>query len=209
MSGMMSNSPRRIFNDWEANGLPAGANTIGKILSGSTTQLFGRVAPLTALVAGTITLSTGAYAAGDHCGSGKGPFGTIRFKNAARVNNGGGVIRGMSLVDTSNVRPQLDLIIFSTLTASEHGKDNAAYRLMPVADAWKVAGMISSGTKGANLNPSANWITCGTGAVQYVPTYIPFVCATGRDIYAEAVAAGTYDAVLSTDLRIRLHIEQN
>lgn len=195
--GMTSTSPRKIFNTWDTDGLPISSRHIG------------RTGKSIALVSGTVVLDTTAYSALDRAGSGTGTYGMIDFANAARVAGGGGVVHGATLVDLGKQNPNFDMILFHTVAGTEHGLDNAAY-LLADADANKVLGTLSAGTKSAAINPTPDWITLGDNSIQHIPCYMPFDCPTGaRSLYGEIICQGAWDAVAAGDLKVTLLIEQN
>ena len=210
MSGMMSNSPRKIFNAWDGKGLPAGTNEIGKLHAGE--DHIGEVGTSYGVTTSTFYLDTAAYAAFDNCASGVAAFGAIEFKNAARVNGGAGIIRAAVFADTALQSPDLTLFVFSTVPGTTHGLVNATFMLAD-ADLIGVAGIITCGTNtgymGALANTGKAWVNVVDGGIQFVPTAIPFVCATGTSLYGRLRADGAWDAVTANDLTIKLLVERS
>lgn len=215
MSGMMSNSPRRIFNKWDDSGLPAlkNANTDGvyvgdvivSAIDAGETHI-GEVGIKHAVVTATIILEAAAYAALDVMGSGtEATGGFLDFVGAARVNAGGGVIRGATFVDLDKEGPNFDLILYSAVPGTSHGLDNDAL-LFANADANKVLGVITAGTVGGAT--SKDWITLNDASIQFVETCMPFTCATGKSLFGEIMAQGVYTPAGTGDLKVRLLIEQ-
>jgi len=143
---MMSNSPRRIFNDWEDNGLPAGERHIGQI---------GK--SLIVSSASLIADPDADYAALDYCGT---PAVMLEFPNAARVSGGGGVVRSAVFVDRGDLTPCVSLILFSTTTVSTTLTDNSAL-VIDDSDLAKIVGVITAVT--ADYTVDAN-----TGKVAFL-----------------------------------------
>lgn len=211
MSGMTSNSPRRIFNKWDDSGLPTGANAIGKLAAGEAHV--GEVGLKYVYSNATVVFSTTAYAALDNAGSGVGPYGCLEFVNAARANTGNGVIRGTLFTETG-VSEQADytLILFNKPAGTTHGLDNAAFQLAD-ADVANVVGVVCAGTKTGMegyADASKAWATVAPShSIQFVPTAIPFVCATGTSLYGRIRADAAMDCIAKDNMRAKLLIQQS
>jgi len=204
---MTSNSPRRIFNNWDDTGLPAGTNAIGKLTAGEAH--IGEVGKKYVSSTATIYLDTTAYAALDNAGSGVGTLGAIVFPNAARVAGGGGIIRGAVFTDSAVQDPDFTMIVFSAAPGTTV-LDNSPFDIA-AADLNKVAGIIiaGTGTVGAHYpNTSKAWKTIVLTSIQSIETVIPFVCATGTSLYAKIRADAAWDATVASDLGVKLLIEQ-
>ena len=187
MSGMMSNSPRRIFNTWDDNGLPAGERHIGQI---------GKA--LTTVSASFIVDPDADYAALDVCAT---PNVPTLLSGCARVSGGKGVIRDAVVVDRGDVFPALTFVFLSASPANAYGNDNAAFALND-ADADKVVGTLTVAT--------ADYKDFNVNRVAYKKdANIYFDCATGQSsLWCLVQADGPWNAGGKSDLGITLKIEQ-
>lgn len=211
MSGMTSQSPRQIFGKWDQNGLPTGANAIGKLAAGEAH--LGSTGKNLVISSATIAFATSAYAALENAGSGAGPYGCLEFVDAARVDNGTGVIRGALFTeDAIQEKPDFTMFLFNSPAGTTHGLDNEAFKLA-AADVANFAGTIMAGT-GTNsmvqANASKGWVTsAASSSVQFVPTAIPFVCATGTSLYGRIRADAAFNPDKAGNIKVRLLIEQD
>ncbi len=210
MSGMTSQSPRQIFGKWDQHGMPAGTNEIGKLAAGEAH--LGSTGKLLVISAATIAFATSAYAALENAGSGAGPYGCIEFVNAARVDAGAGVIRGVLFTeDAIQEKPDFTMILFNSPAGTTHGLDNAAFKLA-AADVVNFVGTVMAGTVTNSMvqaNASKGWVTsASSSSVQFVPTAIPFVCATGTSLYARIRADAAFNPAAAGNIKVRLLVEQ-
>lgn len=211
--GMLSNSPRKIFNDWESNGLPAGTHNIGDVdvltVAAGETHI-GEVGVKWGVTTSTIYLDTGAVAALDNAASGVAAYGAIEFTNAARAAGRGGIIRSVVFADTALQSPDFTMFLFSAVPGTTHGLVNAAFQLAD-ADLVNVVGLVAAGTKtiySPHVNSEKAWQSVIDGGIQIVPTAIPFVCATGTSLYGRIRADAAWDAAAASDLTVKLLVEQ-
>jgi len=219
---MTTASPRKIFNDWEENGLPAlkNANTDGTYLGdvivstidAGETHL-GEVGQKLVYSSATIAFSITAYAALDGAGSGAAAYGGIEFRDAARVAGGNGVIRGALFTeDAIQEKPDFTMILFTLPPGTTHGLDNATFK-MATADVKNFAGTIMAGTSTSSAheaNASKAWLGLAAScSVQFVPTAIPFVCGTGTSLYARIRADAAFNPAAAGNIKAKLLIEQN
>ncbi len=185
MSGMTSNSPRRIFNDWEDNGLPAGEGHIGQ------------VGKALAVTTATLTASTTAYAALDYCGTPS----MLSFAGAARVTGGQGVVRSAMFRDGGDQEAPVSLILFSTTTVSTTLTDNSAL-VVDDADLGKIVGVITAAT--------TDYRDLNTGQVAFLKdenVYFDLPAGT-TTLFGVVQADGAWGAQAIYDLGISLFIEQ-
>jgi len=186
--GMMSNSPRRIFNTWNDNGLAAGENHIGEV---GKSLVVSSVSVLVDLAAD--------YAALDYCGT---PSTMLEFANAARVAGGGGVVRSAMFVDRGDVFPAVKLILFSTTTVSTTLTDNGAL-VVDDSDVAKIVGVIACATADytADLNTSMAAFKKTTDVYFDLP-------AGATSLRGVVQADGPWNAGGQSDLGISLFIER-
>lgn len=156
--------------------LPSGENHIGSI--GDTAQ-----------IQPTLAVDTGAYSAGDCVG------GKLTLTDALRVVDGRGLIQSLFVLDASNTKPYLELIIFNadptnaTLVDQSpvvFGSDTAKIiRRIPVYqnDYTSVGGVAI-----ADISPGGRVVKGADGT---------------KNLYACIVATGSHDFVASTDLILR------
>lgn len=188
MSGMMSNSPRRIFNDWEDNGLPSGNNLIGKV---------GKSLVITSA---TVLVDEAAdYANLDYCGT---PSTILSFANAAQVSGGGGVVRSVLFQDRDDVYPKVHLILFSTTTASTTLTDNSAL-VVDDSDLDKIVGIVTCATADYTIDANTGRVAFKKDANIYFD--LP---AGATTLYGLVQAGGPWNAAAQNSLGISLHVEQ-
>ena len=187
MSGMMSNSPRKIFNAWDGKGLPAGERHIGEV---GQSLVISSVTVLVDLAAD--------YAALDYCGT---PSTLLSFANAARVAGGKGCVRSAMFVDRGDVEAPVSLILFSTTTVSTTLTDNGAL-VVDDRDVDLIVGVISCATTDyRDLNTSqVAW-----KKDQNIYFDLP---GTTTTLYGLVQADGAWNAGAANDLGISLQIEQ-
>jgi len=98
----------------------------------------------------TPTVTVGAYTAGDAVG------GLLTFANAARVSGGGGVVKGVLIIDDAGQDAELELWLFNqTFTAMA---DNAPWAPSE-ADLENCIGVVSTATS------DQGWMAAGTPSV--------------------------------------------
>jgi hypothetical protein len=156
------------------------------------------VAGLTKIVTPTITVSTGAYTAGDSIG------GKITLQDAMRVNGinalGSGILSGITLLDRSNQKPELEIFIFESHPAAATITDNDAFVFS--TDDLKVIGKVVVAT--------ADWTTTDSKAVAEMSNLNIVVKAVGEaHLYAALVATGAPDFVATDDFQARFKFFQD
>jgi len=183
---MMSNSPRRIFNDWEDNGLPAGEAHIGQT---------GRAFVISSV---SVLASTAAtYLAGCCAGTG----GILSFAGAARVAGGKGVVRGATVVNRGDKELDFDLILFHTTTISTTLTD-ATTMVIDDVDMAKIAGVIACVT--------ADYVDLGTNHVAWLKDENIYfdLPANVSTLYGAMMTASSWTPTTTSDIGISLAIEQ-
>lgn len=156
------------------------------------------VSGITKIVTPTITVSTGAYTAGDSIG------GKITLEDAMRVNSphakGTGVLSGLTLLDRSNQKPEMTIFLFESDPSVATITDNAAFVFS--TDDVNVVGMIIVAT--------ADWTTINSKAVAELSNLNIVVKAVGgANLYAGLVATGAPDFAATTDLQLRFKFFQD
>lgn len=184
--GMTSNSPRKIFNDWDANGLPSGSQHIGNV--GNS---------LVVSSASVIASTAATYIDGKLAGTG----GLLTFANAARVAGGKGCVRSMMAVDRGDQGPCFNLVLFNTTTVSTTLTDAAAIAIDD-ADIDKIVGLIACST--------ADYLDIGANKVvwkkdQNIYFDLP---STATSLYGAVRAGATWTPAGVSDLGIQLQVEQ-
>lgn len=184
--GMLSTSPRQIFNDWEDNGLPAGEHHLGQVgidLVVSSVSVF---------------LTVGAtYTSGDLAGTG----GLLTFANAARVAGGKGCVRGAMFVDRGDQKAEFNLILFNTTTISTTLTDDSAFTVDD-RDVATVVGVITCA--------SINYVDFTDNVAMWRGDQdIYFDLPDGAtSLYGAVRVAASWTASTSSDLGIQLQIER-
>jgi hypothetical protein len=162
----------------------------------------GEVGGRTRVISATLTrpADTNAYAAGDAVTDSTSSPSQITFSNAARINNGSGVIVSATLIDSVNAgtKGQFELWLFDASVTPNN--DNAAFAPSD-ADAAKAIGVI---TFGAN-SPGSNNAIYPAG-----PLSIAFQCSGGiANIFGLLVVRNAYTPTSGEQFTIRLGIIQD
>ena len=184
--GMMSNSPRRIFNTWNDNGLAAGERHIGEVGSAFV------------VVSASVLVNTAAtYIDGKLAGTG----GLLAFAGAARVAGGKGCVRSMMAVDRGDQGPCFNLILFNTTTVSTTLTDAVAMAIDD-ADIDKIVGLIAAST--------ADYVDLGANRVVWKANQNVYfdLPSTATTLYGAVRTGATWTATGVSDLGIQLQIEQ-
>lgn len=137
--------------------------------------------------------ATPDYSTGDVMG------GKMTIANAARVSGGSGLIQTVTLASKVDLTVDVDVIFFDANPSTTTFTENAAVAI-DVADAAKVIGVVTLATR----------VDLGTPVVAHEGgLMIPFDCASGKDLYAVAVARGTINLGTTSDLTFRFGILQD
>lgn len=154
------------------------------------------VPPARVTVEVTPTVDTaGAYAAGDCIG------GKLTFSSAANRSGGGGVIRSVIVTDLADQKADIDLLLFDSDPSNGTYTDQAAVDVDD-ADIVKVIGQISVAT--ANYKSFADSAAAALAGVDAA-----FQLSGSANLYGLLVCRGTPTYVSTSDLTIRLVIEQD
>lgn len=158
-----------------ANPLPVDPGTPSL---GASEQVIGAAVGKLVAVQPVFVVDTAVYAAGDVVG------GEIALTNAMRVTSGTGMLHSLTLVDTGNVKPEFNILLFNSNPGGTYA-DQSPPTLG--TDAAKVIGEISVAT--------ADWTTYDAAvdfAVANLDGIGKLVAASGsRDLYAVFIAVGT------------------
>lgn len=139
----------------------------------------------------TPTITAGAYSAGDNVG------GLLTFANAARQSGGGGIVKGVSIVDDAGQNAQLELWLFNqTFT---QGADNAAWSALE-ADLENFIGVISTA--------SGVWYSGGTSSVAYIEHSMRYDL-DNTSLFGRLVTRGTPTYVATDDLSVIIGLLQD
>jgi hypothetical protein len=144
-------------------------------------------------IAQTPTVTAGAYTAGDAVG------GLLTFANAARASGGGGVIKGVVIVDDAGQDVELELWLFDrTFTAMV---DNAAWAPSE-ADLENLIAVIST------EDSAQGWLAAGT------PSAIDIEVArrydlSGTSLFGQLVTRGTPAFAATDDVTVKVALLQD
>lgn len=142
----------------------AGENHVGEVGGNST------------VITPTVTVTAGAYSAGDVIG------GRITLTNAMRITSGTGVWQDLFITTADGETPELWALLFDSTTASSIS-DNAAF-------AWG-AGDHAKCLAAVHI-AAADWLTIGSDGVLHKQNLGIVVAANGsQNLYAYLVAVGT------------------
>lgn len=169
---------------------PAGTPALG-----ASSAHIGQVGGETTQIAPTITVSTSpAYSAGDCVG------GKLTLSSIVRAP-GTAVLQSLFLIDTSNQKQALELLIFNADPSSSTFTDNAAISLH-ANDVGKIIRRISIA--------ATDYVTIDSKAfVDLSPGGRVLKAASGQDLYAALVAVGTPTYAATTALTLRLGVLQD
>lgn len=184
--GMLSNSPRKIFNDWEDSGLPAGESHIGQIGK----ELVICSVSMLATVSGTYT---------DGCYAGTGAI--LEFANAARVAGGKGIVRSAMFVDRGDQEAAFSLVLFNTTTVTTV-LVGATTLVIDDVDVGSIVGVISCAT--------ADYTDLTDNQVAWKKDQNIYfdLPSTATTLYGIVRAAATWSPGGVSDVGIQLQIEQ-
>lgn len=188
--------------DGEAVVLGAGTAGIGKLTANSGTDIgdvdvlsiaagethIGQVGSEGATIPLTPSVTAGAYTAGDAVG------GLLTFANAARVSEGGGVVKNLLIIDDAGQDAELELWLFDrTFTAMA---DNAPWAPSE-ADLENCIGVIST------EDSTRGWMAAGTPSVIDVEVSRRYDLA-GTSLFGQLVTRGTPTFVASDDVTLKI-----
>lgn len=138
-------------------------------------------------------ISTSIYASGDALG------GKLTFSGAAIDGANSGRVSSVTLTDKANQRSAMDLILFAADFTPTN--DNAAFAPSGT-DLVKLLGVVKIA--------AADWAAFSANAGVTVNCNLPFDMAAGSTtIYGQLVARGTPTYASTSDISVRLLIEQD
>ena len=144
----------------------------------------------------TVTVSTSpAYTVGDSIG------GKITLTNAIRTALGLVRLDSIMILDRSNQKPQMDILIFETDPSATSSADNAAFAFGTDDDLKLVARIRVATADYETVDSKALATIRNIGAI--------LKCASGTDLYAYLVAVGTPTFATTTALQVRFGFSQN
>lgn len=149
----------------------------------------------TIVIAVTPTVSTTpAYSAGDNVG------GKITLSGAERFAAGSGILQSVTVVDTSNQKAPLELLIFDSDPAAATITDNAAYAPSTVSPTL-LAHVSIAAADYVTVAAEAYAVKAGLG--------IALEAAAGTSLYAVLVTSGTPTYASTTALTLHVGIVQD
>ena len=140
-----------------------------------------------------VTVDTNIYAAGDNVG------GLLTFENALDVGFKTGKITNVIISDLAKQAGDFDVVIFDANPSATTFTNNAALDIAD-ADITKIAAVISLTT---SVNFADNEIVISAASVGYQ------VRSAGTTLYAAIVARSTPTFAATTDLAIKIQLEQD
>ena len=143
----------------------------------------------TASIVPALAVTAAAYSAG-HCVGGK-----LTLAGAVRANSGTALLQSLLLIDTSNQKAALELLIFNADPTSSTLTDHAA-AVLHANDIGKIIRRVSIA--------AADYVTLDSKAfADIVPGGRVVKTASGVDLYACLIAVGTPTYAAATALTLR------
>jgi hypothetical protein len=146
----------------------------------------GEVGGSSKIVSPTITVDTDAYTAGDCVG------GKVTLTDAMRVIGGSGVLQSLTVIDVSNTKPALELLIFNSDPTAATLTDQAAIALS--TDVSKVIHRIPIYT--------SDYTTVASVAFADINVSKVVEAVGSKNLYLAIAATGAHDFVAATDLKM-------
>ncbi len=138
-------------------------------------------------------LATPNYTSGDLIG------GKQELLNAVEEEEGGGIIRGVSIADAANQKLQIDAVFFNANPSNTTFTENSAL-VVHADDLDKIIGAVVVGTYFAF---NANAFGQPSGEVR-----IPFILGGGTSLFLAMISRGAHNLAAVTDLDVRVAIER-
>jgi hypothetical protein len=150
----------------------------------------------TELVSTPVVSTAPAYTAGDSVGT------KITLLNAVLAGGGEASLKSVTITDLSNQKPTLEILIFNSDPTGTTFTDNGALTLAS-ADLAKVIARVTVA--------AGDWVTVGTRGVASLALDRVLVAsgATNTTLYACLMATGTPTFTGTSDITLRLGIEQH
>lgn len=141
----------------------------------------------------TPVVNTTPVASGDCYG------GILTFPNAIRTNSGTGVLQTITVIDTDNVKPAMDVILFNSTPSAGTYTNNAT----PVfsTDSPKITGKVSV--------YASDYTTYGSLAMAEVPVSGRVLTSDVSNIYGISVTTAATTPTQATPVTIKLGILQD
>lgn len=154
--------------------------------SGAATEVhLGQVGGHTTVVKPTVTVTTGAYTAGDTLG------GEITLTNAMRVSGGSGVLTDLILTDADSEGAAMQVLIFDSDPASTSAANDAF--------AWGSGDLAR--LLGVVVVEAGDWLTIGADDVAHITGINMAVKASGSaNLFAHILTTGTPTYTATTDI---------
>jgi hypothetical protein len=155
--------------------------------AGTATDPVHVLTPQSKIVSPTITVATTPYAAGDCVG------GKLTLTDAVRVSEGTGVLQSISVIDSSNIKPALEIVIFNADPSAATLTDNAEIAFS--TDVSKISHRISI--------YSNNYTTVGGVAIASVNPGMVVQAVGSANLYACIMAVAAHEFVAVSDLQVK------
>jgi len=146
----------------------------------------GEVGGSSKIVSPSITVDTDAYTPGDCVG------GKITLTDAMRVSGGSGVLQSLTVIDASNTKPYLEVLIFNDDPTAATLTDQAAIALS--TDVSKVIHRIPIYT--------SDYTTVAGVAMADINISKVVEAVGSKNLYLAIAATGAHDFVAATDLKM-------
>lgn len=164
------------------------------VASNASEYHIGEVGGKTFVVAPAITVTAGAYHAGDNIG------GILTLTAAARVAAIGTTLTRLSVLDAANQKAQLELLFFSANPAASTFTDNAA----PVIHANDVAKFVGRITVYAS-----DYLVVGAKAVACIANIGLAMIPAATSLFCVILTPGTPTYAATSDLGISMAFYQD
>lgn len=145
------------------------------------------------LISPPITVDTAAYTIGDCIG------GKLTLTDAVRVSGGSGVLQTITIVDSSNIKPALEIIIFNSNPNAATLTDGSAIAFS--TDVSKVIQRIPVYT--------SDYTTVGGVAIATITPGMIVQAVGSANLYAALNAVAAHDFVAATDLQVKFGLLQD
>jgi hypothetical protein len=161
--------------------------------AGTATDPVHVLTPQSKIVSPTITVSTSVYEAGDCVG------GKLTLTDAVRASGGSGVLQTITIVDSSNINPALEIIIFNSNPTAATLTDGSAIAFS--TDVSKVIQRIPV--------YASDYTTVGGVAIATITPGMIVQAVGSANLYAALNAVAAHDFVAATDLQVKFGFLQD
>lgn len=185
MGGTVATSAPTLTNGRQA---PFSLDTAGntRVLPAATEVHLGQIGGTTISVQPTVTVTAGAYSAGNCVG------GLLTLTSAMRISGGSGAWAKLTMTDHANQKAPLDILLFKSSPAGTF-TDHSAFPTMSTADNALVSCRISVA--------ASDWVTIGGSAyLTKLVGPLPCVASGSANLYAAINTSGTPTYAATTDL---------